>query len=195
MKKKVQDFSGNAGDEREQRLKGPVSEKTKMKKNMQRLGGRGLSLQAFANSRSGSRVYNPSFIKNQREFYKNAKFVSKYKRSLKQKEQLDGHFVATGPLEVGGNASYEAGDSKSEKKRHKKKPSMSTKELYEKTIEAEQKARIQREAIRLAKEEERQKVEAERRSLREKMLKKTKFGQPVMKYRIEHLLETLQNST
>lgn len=60
--------------------------------------------------------------------------------------------------------------------------------------EEEEKARMEREAIIEAKKEERQRAEVRRKELRQKMFKKTKSGQPVMKYRIEHLLQTLQGS-
>jgi hypothetical protein len=50
-------------------------------------------------------------------------------------------------------------------------------------------------ALNEAKMEEREKAEARRKSAREKMFKKTQAGQPVMKYRIEHLLETIEKST
>ncbi|KAK0583520.1 hypothetical protein LWI29_037784 [Acer saccharum] len=56
----------------------------KKKKNMQRLGGTGLSLEAFANAKSVNNHHNPAFKKKQREFYKNAKCVNKYKKSVKQ---------------------------------------------------------------------------------------------------------------
>lgn len=49
-------------------------------------------------------------------------------------------------------------------------------------------------AVLQAKKEEREKAESQRKAAREKMFKKTRAGQPVMKYRSEHLLETIQNS-
>ncbi|TQE10960.1 hypothetical protein C1H46_003375 [Malus baccata] len=64
--------------------------------------------------------------------------------------------------------------------------------VYEMKHEDEEKARMEREAIIQAKKEEREKAETRRKSAREKMLKKTRKGQPVMKYRIQHLLETIQ---
>ncbi|KAK6164764.1 hypothetical protein DH2020_001628 [Rehmannia glutinosa] len=154
-----------------------IKNKKKMKKNMQRLGGRGgLSLESFANIKARNENYNPSVIKKQREFYKNAKYVKKYKRSFKQDEQLNIPPTDQRPLE--------------EQEKHSK-----SRELYEKKREEEEKARMEREAMIQAKKEERQKSEARRRALKEKMYKKTKSGQPVMKYRIEHLLETIQGST
>lgn len=59
--------SGETNDEvrgqRNLRLNGPDSKKnTKVRKNLQRLGGRGLSLEAFANAKSRSSNYNPALI-------------------------------------------------------------------------------------------------------------------------------------
>ncbi len=80
------------------------------------------------------------------------------------------------------------------KTKNKKNRSHSLTELYEKQRAEKEKARMEKEAIMQAKKEERERAEAQRKSLREKMFKKTKFGQPVMKYRIEHLLQTIQSS-
>lgn len=77
---------------------------------------------------------------------------------------------------------------------NKKNGSHSLRELYERQREEEEKARTEREAIIKAKKEEREKAEARRKAVREKMLKKTRYGQPVMKYRIEHLLQSIQGS-
>lgn len=77
----------------------------------------------------------------------------------------------------------------------KKKKKQSLEELYEKKHEEEERARRERDAIFLAKKEEREKAEAQRKELRSKMFKKTRHGQPVMKYRIEHLLQTIQGSS
>ncbi|GFQ02324.1 hypothetical protein PHJA_002376400 [Phtheirospermum japonicum] len=171
---------------------GVIKNKTKMKKNMQRLGGRGgLSLESFANAKTRNANYNPSLIKKQREFYKNAKYVQKYKKSLKQQEQLN---IPTdkGPIE-GENQTNEGGHANRGKMG--KKNARSLGELYERKRDEEEKARMERDAIIQAKNEERQRAETRRRALKEKMYKKTKSGQPVMKYRIEHLLETIQGPT
>lgn len=81
------------------------------------------------------------------------------------------------------------------KKRTKKDSALSLEELYKKKHEEKEKERMEREAAIRAKQEGKEKAEARRKALREKMLKKTRKGQPVMKYRIEHLLETIQGST
>ncbi|KAL2936734.1 rRNA-processing protein FYV7 [Bienertia sinuspersici] len=76
-----------------------------------------------------------------------------------------------------------------------RKGSHSLQELYEKKREEQEKARMEREAFFKARAEQKAKAESHRKDLREKMFKKTRKGQPVMKYRIEHILETLQGST
>lgn len=71
----------------------------------------------------------------------------------------------------------------------------SLKEMYEQKHEKKERTKIEMEALNQAKMEEREKAEARRKAAREKMFKKTHAGQPVMKYRIEHLLETIEKST
>lgn len=60
--------------------------------------------------------------------------------------------------------------------------------LYEKRQEEEERARMEKEAIIEARREERENAEARRKGERKNMLRRTRTGQPVMKYRIEHLL-------
>ncbi|KAJ4823057.1 hypothetical protein Tsubulata_049609 [Turnera subulata] len=87
----------------EERMKSSKSISMKRnKKNMSRLGGGrgGLSLQAFANAKSTSAQYNPALLKKQREFYKNAKYVSKFKKTLKQQGQQSNPSPAVKPVEV-----------------------------------------------------------------------------------------------
>lgn len=66
--------------------------------------------------------------------------------------------------------------------------------MYEKKREEEERVRAEREATLKAKKEEMEKAEAWRKTERQKMFKKTRSGQPVMKYRIEHLLQSIQAS-
>lgn len=75
------------------------------------------------------------------------------------------------------------------KERNKGVPSLQA--LYERKHEEKEKARMEKEAIIAAKKEEQERAKARRNSTREKMFKRTQKGQPVMKYRIEHLLETI----
>ncbi|KAK1277043.1 hypothetical protein QJS04_geneDACA003366 [Acorus gramineus] len=161
-----------------------------MKKKKSRMGGgKGLSLEAFANAKTGSTDYNPSLIKKEREFYKNAKLVHKYKKSLKQQHPLEDH----PPLP----ATFEDIDEREldVKKKKKNKSLQSLRQEYEKRCEEEEKARIEREAMLKAKREEQAKAEARRKELRQKMFKRTQSGQPVMKYRIEHALQGILKSS
>lgn len=66
MVKKRAISAGERGDvEAENRTGGSHLKKKKMmKKNLQRLGGKGLSLEAFANAKTRSNDYNPSLISN-----------------------------------------------------------------------------------------------------------------------------------
>ncbi|XP_022759711.1 rRNA-processing protein FYV7-like [Durio zibethinus] len=175
-------------------MQGPIPMTMKKKKNMNRLGGRGtgLSLQAFANAKSTTNHYNPALIKKKREFYKNAKFVNKYKKSLKQQNQAnDLPLARRTPEDDNGDI-----DSSRTNKWNKKKSSLhSRRELFEKQREKKEKARMEREAIIQAKKEQKEKAEAYRKEGRKKMFKKTRHGQPVMKYRIQHLLQSIQSSS
>lgn len=71
------------------------------------------------------------------------------------------------------------------------KSSRGLREEYEKKHAEDEKARMEREAILQAKRDEIEKAEARRKAQREKMFKKTRSGQPVMKHRITHLLDAL----
>ncbi|GAA0176420.1 hypothetical protein LIER_29416 [Lithospermum erythrorhizon] len=185
-----------------------MNNKQIMKKNMQRIGGRALSLNAFANAKTFNKDYNPSIIKKKKEFYRNAKFIKKYKKSVKQQEhQLDNvgtsmnqHEKQNNPamgdsFEENGNETGNAYKFNKKTKGREKNSAFSLKEVYRKKCEEEEKARMEREALIQEKKEGKQKAEARRKDLREKMFKKTGKGQPVMKYRIEHLLETIQHSS
>ncbi|TKY61829.1 DNA ligase [Spatholobus suberectus] len=162
------------------------------KKNISRLGGSGLSLDAFANAKSKNNHYNPALIKKQRELYKNAKNVNKFKKLLKQQNQQNDPSLAQRLIE-NVNETEECKDK--HERRKKKNGALSLEELYKKQHEEKENERMEREAVLRVKKEEREQAEARRKAMREKMLKKTRKGQPVMKYRIEHLLETIQAST
>ncbi|CAN6338504.1 unnamed protein product [Urochloa humidicola] len=159
------------------------------RRNEQRLGvggGGALSLAAFASAKSRNTGYNPALIKKQKEYYKNAKLLSKYKTTKKQLGQ------SSNPL---GFPIHQDGSDNAQHvpvphHKGKKRTAQSLKEEYEKKCAEDEKAKKERDAIIQAKKEHREKSEAKRRELREKMFKKTRSGQPVMKYRIEHLLET-----
>lgn len=70
----------------------------------------------------------------------------------------------------------------------------SLREEYEKRQEEKERERKEREAAIRARKEERARAEAGRKARREKMFKRTSSGQPVMRYRIEHLLQTILQS-
>ncbi|KAF8087409.1 hypothetical protein N665_0587s0015 [Sinapis alba] len=147
------------------------------RKNMKRLGGGGLSLQTFANLKSKNSHYNPSFIKKQKEFYKNAKYVSKFRKSMKQQsfhQEVD-----------------DGDDDKHKVKSHKR---IGVEEVYKQTREEMEKARMEREAAFQVKKEAKEEAESRRKAAKGKMMRKTRHGQPVMKYRIEHLLESIKKS-
>ncbi|KAF9669371.1 hypothetical protein SADUNF_Sadunf14G0100700 [Salix dunnii] len=187
MKKKN---PSNREDDKE-KTNGPKSMMNKKKKNMKRLGGAaGLSLEAFVNAKSNrsSSFSNPAIIKKQREFYKNAKYVSKFKKKLKQQHQSNELPSDVRPSED------ENENQEGSKMMNKNKSKNSLKELYEKRREEEERARVEREAILKAKKEGRERAESRRKAEREKMFKKTRHGQPVMKYRIEHLLQAVLGS-
>ncbi|KAI4329752.1 hypothetical protein MLD38_028100 [Melastoma candidum] len=162
----------------------------KKKKNVRRLGGGGLSLESFANMKPGRSQYNPAIAKKQREFYKNAKYVSKYKRTLKHhNQQNDLSMPSSSKGETEGDSSGKGSGKK------KKKSWNNLNHLYEAKREADEKARMEREAAMRAKKEEMDKAATRRKAERGKMLKRTRSGQPRMKYRIEHLLQTIQGSS
>lgn len=184
--------SENGPNENWKKMNGPesINQKT-MKKNKMRMGGKGLSLEAFANAKTKSDHYNPALIKKQREFYKNAKYVSKYKKSQKHgSHQID----PSSAILKDGDESARAGDVNREREYNKKNSARSLKEVYEKKHEEQEKARIEREASIQAKKEEIERAQSRRKALREKILKRTRSGQPVMKYRIEQILERIQGS-
>ncbi|OIV95391.1 hypothetical protein TanjilG_06260 [Lupinus angustifolius] len=184
MKKNEKNVTENYNDNKKTMI-------AKKKKNISRLGGGGLSLNAFANAKSNNNHYNPSLIKKQREFYKNAKNVNKFKKLVKQQNQQNNPSLSQRVIE----SVDETGEDKDKSERRKKNSALNLEELYKKKHEEIEKERMEREAIVKAKKEERENAEARRKTIREKMLKKTRKGQPVMKYRIEHLLETIQSST
>lgn len=178
-------------DNHEDKQKRLTMKKNK-RRNVSRLGGSGLSLNAFANAKSNNSGYNPSLIKKQREIYNNAKKVKKYKKMLKQQNHQSDPSVSQRHIE-NLNETEEDKD-KNERRRRKKDSAFSLEELYKKQHEEKEKERMEREAVFKEKKEQREKAEARRKTLREKMFKKTRKGQPIMKYRIEHLLETIQGS-
>ncbi|XP_010455980.1 PREDICTED: rRNA-processing protein FYV7-like isoform X2 [Camelina sativa] len=165
------------------------SAETKRMKNMKRLGGGGLSLQTFANMKSNKNGYNPSLIKKQKEFYKNAKYVSKFRKSMKQQNYHDKN-------EIGESSKVDDNDGcvDDDKQKVKSNKRIGLEDVYKQTKEEMEKARMEREAIFQAKKEAKEEAESRRKVAKGKMMRKTRHGQPVMKYRIEHLLDSIKKS-
>ncbi|KAK8711544.1 hypothetical protein V6N13_146825 [Hibiscus sabdariffa] len=196
MKDRNRNPKENGNDDRSM-MGGPKPMTMKKKKNMNRLGGTGtgLSLQAFANAKSTNNNYNPALIKKKREFYKNAKYVNKYKKSLKQQNQGKNDLPSASRTPKDENEDGNGSRTNRMKNAKKKRNSShSLKEVYEKQWEEKEKARMEREAAIQAKKEQREKAEAQRKVERKEMFKKTRHGQPIMKYRIQHLLQSIQSS-
>ncbi|XP_039135682.1 rRNA-processing protein FYV7 [Dioscorea cayenensis subsp. rotundata] len=198
--KSNREFHKNEGDEVLQmgnRSNAHKYKKTNRKRNEKRLGGRGLSLEAFANAKSGPSGYNPSIIKKQREFYRNAKFVSKYKKLVQDQSQSGNHLSLAPKLEDDdeGENEMDLSNRRNNKKNKKKNNLQSVREEFEKKQAEKEKARMEKEALMQAKKEERARAEAKRKTLRENMFKRTRSGQPVMKYRVSHLLEGITENS
>ncbi|EOA21639.1 hypothetical protein CARUB_v10002051mg [Capsella rubella] len=171
----------------EQKTDSSKSTETKKRKNMRRLGGGGLSLQTFANMKSDNNRYNPALIKKQKEFYKNAKYVSKFRKSMKQQNLHDKN-------ETGESSKIDDNNDIDAKQKGKSNKRIGVEDLYKQTKEEMEKARMEREATFQAKKEAKQEAESRRKVAKGKMMRKTRHGQPVMKYRIEHLLESIKKS-
>eukprot|EP00249_Psilotum_nudum_P010387 c22510_g1_i1 orf=470-1111(-) len=193
------------------------------KKAKKRLGGKGLSLDAFVRAKSRG-VYNPCEIRKKREFYENAKKVKKYKKLVKQigdqNRSTEYDSRASQPKDLqeyecmwqkvpqgGGNEklNHVAGDTSDGGQRflncnlgvHRKhKKGLNYLERlrteYEKRHAEEQKQREDKQKAIAERQEGRLKALQVRKNFQMKMWKKTRSGQPVMKYRLEHILETLQ---
>ncbi|KAJ4805247.1 rRNA-processing protein [Rhynchospora pubera] len=160
-------------------------------KRQQRLGGKkgGLSLEAFSKAKSMPSGFNPSLIKKQREFYKNAKVVKKYKKSVEP------HNYQSHPPTA---QAYEEGENSGSMPKHNKKKRRQTleslKEEGERKRQEKEREKLEREAMIKAKKEAMEKAELKRKAMRGNMFKKTRSGQPVMKYRIQNILDGLLDS-
>lgn len=191
---------------REGKLKGKL-------KNQQWLKKHGILSQGFGNAKAqGS--YNPHLIKKQRELYRNAKLIKKFKKSVKQQNpensalkvpvtemddteiELDGEDQRKQILPVDKESRGLHEDVQQEqiqlddqKRRKKNKTLQCVREEYERRRAEEEKAKMEREAIAKARQEEKERAMAKRKELRGHMFKKTRSGQPVMKFRIQHMLD------
>lgn len=93
-----------------------------------------------------------------------------------------------------GESSKVNDDDDDYKQKGKSKKRIGVEDLYKKTKEEMDKVRMEREAAFQAKKEAKEAAESQRKIAKGKMMKKTRHGQPVMKYRIEHLLEQIKKS-
>ncbi|XP_042380552.1 uncharacterized protein LOC121973020 [Zingiber officinale] len=146
------------------------------KRHERRLGGKGLSIEAFADAKARCSCYNPLLMLDVLGLY----IIPKWPM---------GFYILFSSMEV------DQTESPPKQSKTKKKPFRSLKEEYEKKHAEDEKARMEREGIIHAKKEKSAKNEAKWKTRREKMFKKTRSGQPVMKFRIEHILEGLFESS
>ncbi|KAM7275810.1 hypothetical protein ACFE04_017676 [Oxalis oulophora] len=161
------------GGKRYNKLNGAKSIAMKKKNEARMGGGGGLSIESLLSAKSANTDYNPAVIKKKREFYKNAKYVTKFNKSVKRQSQT--HLPPF--LQDDNKAEDQSGFNR--KKDNKNKGSYSLNEVYEKKRQEVEKARIEKEAIIQAKKEHKERAEAQRKAAKEKMLKKTQHGQPV----------------
>lgn len=200
------------------------------------LGGKGLSLPAFANAKSKP-AFNPAELRKQREYYKNAKNVKKYRKLVKRLENEEHNNQLQIDMTTSEFHNDEAEAEAEEKmktikkhpyisdvydneeavpandqkvnikemsghyQKHKSKNSDNSKNTlekmrkeYEKQQQEKERLRKEREAELAAKRAAQEKAEAKRKDMKSKMCRRTKSGQPIMKFRMEHLLERIQNS-
>lgn len=175
-----------------------------------RLGGKGLSLDAFVRAKGKPR-YNPSDIRKHREHYENAKKVKTYRTMIKQIPQLEQDAQKDIGMQeerldynanvLGCNSSFTR-ESHPQAKRlpaHKNKKWKNGNNTLERMRHDYMERKQDEEKLKQAREEaQREKDEADkmalkkRKELKVKMFKKTSTGQPLMKHRLEHILERLQ---
>ncbi|WZZ41464.1 hypothetical protein YC2023_037723 [Brassica napus] len=156
-----------------------------------RKGGRLSSPQvATRHGERSGRLLKPR-LEGQKEFYKNAKYVSKFRKSMKQHDKEVKLQSFREEDETGDSSRVVGDDDKRKGKSHKR---IGVDEVYKQTREVMEKARMEREAALQAKREAKEEAESLRRVAKGKMMRKTRHGQPVMKYRIEHLLESIKKS-
>lgn len=96
--------------------------------------------------------------------------------------------------ETGESSNVDDGDDDDDKQKVKSNKRISMEEVYKQKREEMEKVRMEREATIKAKKEAKEEAEARRKVARGNMMRKTRHGQPVMKYRIEHLLESIKKS-
>ena len=117
--------------------------------------------------------------------------MSKFRKSLKQQNSHEKDEMKMQSFheedETGESSSKVANKGKSHKR-------IGVEEVYKQTREEMEKARREREEAFQAKKQAKEEAESRRKAAKGKMMRKTRHGQPVMKYRIEHLLESIKKS-
>eukprot|EP00250_Pteridium_aquilinum_P003819 c14098_g1_i1 orf=78-653(+) len=182
----------------------------KKRKSRQRLGGGGgLSLPAFVNAKSKPRL-NPADVRKKREHYENAKKVKKYRKLVKHtphqeqktstEESIGGSntdkYIVHVPTSD-SNASQQRLTSDFVKKTKclsgKRRNALEgLRQDFIKKKQEEDRVKAERMEALKVKEEARIKATQRRKDFKAKMFKRTNSGQPLMKHRLQHILESLQ---
>ncbi|BBM99108.1 hypothetical protein MPTK1_1g18770 [Marchantia polymorpha subsp. ruderalis] len=204
------------------RARGPGLSKFKpQQRAKKKLGGGGLSLEAFVGAKSKPAI-NPAQIREHREFYQNAKKVNQYKKIVKQlneqgqvsgaetREQVRDEVrdavegsrapkkagAIRKPLFIKGNQSLQFKMQRKIEKRQREERGPTQLEKLSEEVQSkkqeEERERREREEQFSREKDAREKAKRQRKEAQNKMRKKTGRGQPVMKHRMQHLLETLQ---
>lgn len=194
-------------------------------KKKKRLGGKGLSLEAFAGANRIKPIVTASQIRKQREVYQNSKKVNKYRKTLKHLAEGGHEFRPHIPLSIDAeipgqdlsalgtkgkkakpSSSRELQSTEAEREIERKDPKMSGKgrqtkpashlerlrEEYAKKKQEEEEVMKEKRALFEEQQAGREKSKKERKEVQKKFRKTTGKGQPVMKHRMEHLLESIQ---
>lgn len=221
MKSRSDDGRSDAGQWRATRAQSTPFKK-RQQKHTKRLGGGGLSLEAFAAAKSKP-FTSPAQIREHREGYQNAKKVQKYKKLV---AQLGGHDRGLRNEETAGipgkvqDKEIAIDKSASEKRSgvgfpSRKLPLLDThgKQYNHRRKQLQRPkdiSQMERDKVRKNEFEEKEKdvdqVHGEEQEAREKLnhdnkvtqvrlRKKTQRGQPVMKHQMERLLEVIQRTS
>ncbi|XP_024524517.1 uncharacterized protein LOC112344304 [Selaginella moellendorffii] len=142
-------------------------------------GGKGASKEAVK-SRSS---YNPCEIKKKREFYQNAKKVQKYKKLKKELDPQNEDGAGGSRSQIGGRRHRKRGFSSLERLRGE----------YERKKEEVEVVKEERAKENVARQQAREHSEKLRKQTKAKMFKKTSKGQPVMKFRLEQILNNVKS--
>lgn len=184
-----------------------MKESDHLRKRKKRLGGKGLGLEAFVKAKSKPSVI-PSDIKKRREYLENAKTLKKYKTMINQLPKQDSE---QGPStsekqpdpnssSIGRDISHRECHTSAKKptlhRNHESKersnPLQRTRQKFLQKKQAAAKLKHERDECLQAKEEAQKKALQTRKELKSQMFKRTNTGQPVMKHRLQHILECLQ---